>query len=346
MRLALIALVMFSVTGCISNSTLDYATAWDPPLLAQNDCPNIAGDYVSRPGGHEPMFIKVKQADGSTREVYNPRHSMNRSLFLFEAFGVLPGEHLSITQPDDQTILVHSWKFYRELGTPWIRPRPYKQTLSLSSGDFSCVDGKVEIYGRRSCSTGMMIYVGVIGCDVQTRVLAPSVDHLIVESRNAGGGVILVLPAFARSNRWYRHARVSQSNTKFKDELAVVYFGPTSELAYEKLTPVTTPVVDIQSVDGTKPRESKDARISAFVMEILPGEHTLELAIGVFRRTIWGRDRFPIKEPEIMTIKFNAESGREYRILAQDNESSPPKYLVWIEDVKTKAVVAGDRTHG
>ena len=105
------------------------------------------------------------------------------------------------------------------------------------------------------------------------------------------------------------------------------YAGP--ELLKDKIAIIEKGRVGITKVDGKGPGK---ARVSS-VIEVLPGEHTLEVNVIGPHRGIFS----PIYK---RNITFMAEAGHVYIVYGKlDGENR----WIWIEDKENNEVVAGEK---
>lgn len=129
-------------------------------------------------------------------------------------------------------------------------------------------------------------------------------------------------------------------------EVARTYPGP--DLPREKIGIIRggnmeatgpTVLVSIASVDGQRVH----VQPMTYSYEVEPGERSFEVvsqiagAPPLYILATGGPMR------EYSQLRFKVEPGHEYRVYARRNAAAPPTYLIWAEDLKTRAVVAGKR---
>ncbi len=78
--------------------------------------------------------------------------------------------------------------------------------------------------------------------------------------------------------------------------------------------------------------------------KVLPGEHIFSIEAQMWGNT-WAVLATGGPRRERKQVQFVAEAGHEYKIIAKENRSPPPKYHIWVEDLTTRAVVAGNRSN-
>lgn len=167
------AALALMLSGCASVERQDYPADWPPLVPAAGGCPELSGSYANRGQGMQMLAAWV--IEGSAQAL--------APIELVQFDGPASGG-LDIRLLDRQGRLLAARRWQE--GT-----------------QYHCVDGKLAIDRDRGFTM-----VGV-AMSMQARLARAGDGSLVVESREAGGGVVIVVPYLGSYRTWSRYPAVT-----------------------------------------------------------------------------------------------------------------------------------------
>lgn len=167
---ATVALGLLSLAGCASVEKQVYPAHWPALAPAAVGCPPLGGAYVNRGEGQVSRTLASWLIEGSTTAQANVDHVRLDG----PAQGTLT---VRLLDGQGRALAVRSWQ---------------------EGAQYHCADGMLVVDRPQG-----LAMVGMV-MSMQTR-LAPAVDgSLIVEARESGGGVVIVVPYAGAYRYWSR----------------------------------------------------------------------------------------------------------------------------------------------
>lgn len=176
--------ILLLTAGCtypIAVEHKDYPLDWAKPMPTATGCPDLGGRFLNQGDAPGPPLARWALPQTST-----PMSQIH----VVELAG-----------PKDGTF---SLRFFAPLVEGRSEPRDLGQRRWQQGEDFKCEDGWLVL-----SKTKLIPLAVYVSSDVVRFTLA-SDRSLVVEKREEGGGVIVVLPAYISSRTWQRYPRVEQ----------------------------------------------------------------------------------------------------------------------------------------
>ena len=157
----------------------DYPLDWAKPAPASSGCPNLAGRYLNLGAAPGPALARWALPVTAT-----------------------PMAQIKIVELDGPTDGTLSLRFFAPPLPGLSDGQELGQRRWRKGEDFTCEDGWLVLSSTKLIPLGLYVTSDVVR-------FAPAGDRsLVVEKREKGGGVLVVLPAYVSSRIWQRYARV------------------------------------------------------------------------------------------------------------------------------------------
>ncbi len=167
---AIATLGLLALAGCASVEKQDYPAQWPALAPAAAGCPPLGGTYVNRGEGRVSRTLSSWLIEGST----TAQAAVDHVRLDGPAQGQLT---MRLLDGQGRALAVRSWQ---------------------EGSQYRCADGMLVVDRPQG-----LAMVGM-AMSMQTR-LAPAVDgSLIVETRESGGGVVIVVPYVGAYRYWSR----------------------------------------------------------------------------------------------------------------------------------------------
>jgi hypothetical protein len=175
-------LVLLLLTGCytpVEVKRQDYPLDWAKPAPAASGCPTLGGRYLNQGQGPHHYLASLVLPPTST-----------------------PMSQIDIVELDGPRNGALTLRFF----APPVQGRGEPPELGVrhwqQGEDFTCEDGWLVLSKTRVIPMGLFVTSDIV------RFALAGDRSLVVEKREAGGGVVLVFPGYVSSRTWQRYPRM------------------------------------------------------------------------------------------------------------------------------------------
>lgn len=176
--------LLLLLAGCsypIAVEHKDYPLDWAKPAPAVSGCPDLGGRYRNQ---------------GDTPGPFLASWALPRT--------ATPMNQISIVELDGPREGALALRFFAPVVQGRGEPAELGSRRWQQGEDFQCVDGWLVLSKTRLIPLGIYVSSDIVRFTVATD------RSLVVEKREEGGGVLVVLPAYLSYRIWQRYPRVEQ----------------------------------------------------------------------------------------------------------------------------------------